>query len=605
MKKDVLILILVFSITILTSVVMAEEARLIGKIINIDDDDISNKLSNFSIVEVRAIPPSGDLLPLESWGRYRKEDIGDESYFSAYLDGFLYDRSSDKELSGSQLSKVLRSDRKIQYIGWDGEGTFNLMLAEGYELALKSIDADGNKIYLELSKDGAVVDSKVIQPLKPGFTIADKTYYYKRDVGTAKDIVTIAVHIQTLVGWEGGSLAVADGVWQISDTIIRSTPQKGDLIYHDDFGTGIWRIGPDGSGKVQLSDHGWFAEYSPDNSMIAFSDFYDKGIWIMDADGTDQQQLTTSGSAPTWSPDGSQIAYFTGGTVAADRRLWIMDANGSNAHQLSDNPGSFPKWSPDGDSIAYHGESNNGIWIIDPDGSNELQLFNNGGYPTWSPDGDLIAYVSLSDWKIWVMNLDGSYNFPLTDHKGINPTWSGDGMQIAYEDLESDKGIWTVNINGSGDEKISDDGHSPDWSNQEHEEVDCCSMISPITLDFSGLSGTPSVIKGVLFTVIWKDVLIQDGSLCCLGSEQYGGIWHNATAKMDFQMLPCKVCAIAAKVDGRGPEAKLEGKLLGGGSVAATTHDEKTLTIKAPVGSSFVSANVSGQEAVWMAIRLE
>ena len=56
-----------------------------------------------------------------------------------------------------------------------------LKMEEGYELAIKSIDIDGNKVYLELSKDGAVVDSKVISPSKDNATMADKTYYYKKD----------------------------------------------------------------------------------------------------------------------------------------------------------------------------------------------------------------------------------------------------------------------------------------------------------------------------------------------------------------------------------------------------------------------------------------
>ena len=37
-----------------------------------------------------------------------------------------------------------------------------LVLGEGYELAIKSIDIDGNKVYIELYKNGKVVDAKII-----------------------------------------------------------------------------------------------------------------------------------------------------------------------------------------------------------------------------------------------------------------------------------------------------------------------------------------------------------------------------------------------------------------------------------------------------------
>ena len=61
-----------------------------------------------------------------------------------------------------------------------------LKMEEGYELAIKSIDIDGNKVYLELSKDGSVVDSKVISPSKDNPTMADKTYYYKKTLETPR-----------------------------------------------------------------------------------------------------------------------------------------------------------------------------------------------------------------------------------------------------------------------------------------------------------------------------------------------------------------------------------------------------------------------------------
>lgn len=600
----------IIAVFIFISVMMASDTQNFVKTIGIDSHNMMNTSRDLNGNAVYAFSSSGEPLPLQSWGTYKKVDLAGESYFAAYLNGFLYGVSSDKLLANGQVSKILQNNRNIQYIGWDGEGRYNLMLSDGYELALKNIDFNGNKLYLELTRQGQVVDSKVVQPIMPGATIADKTYYFRTDVGSAKGIVTIAVHIQTIVGWAGpeATLAIVDGVWQISDTLANSTAQEDNIIYNSDYGAGIWRMNPDGSNKIQLSVHGWFAEYSPDNSKIAFSDFYNNGIWIMDADGANPVQLTSSGEAPSWSPDGGQITYFKGDTAGADRRIWVMNADGTNARKLSDNPGSFPKWSPGGDRIAYHGESNNGIWVIDPDGSNEMQLFSNGGYPAWSPKGDKIAYVSLIDWNIWTMNSDGSGQTRLTNHKGMNPAWSRDGTQIAYEDLASNKGIWVINSDGSGDQNINKEGHSPDWSNVANQATHCCSMTSPINLDFSGKSGVPTVVSGVLFTVIWKDVEFKDDSLWCLGSEEYplhSGVWHSAAVNMDFKMLPCSVCKIIADVNGHGPEARLEGQLLKGGPVVATSHNKQKLSISALPGNPFVSAKLSGTEAEWASITLE
>ena len=93
-----------------------------------------------------------------------------------------------------------------------------LKMEEGYELGIKSIDIDGNKVYLELSKDGAVVDSKVISPSADNADMKDKTYYYKKDVGDSKDVVIVAAHFKNAFRGADQDLATIDGLWQLSDT---------------------------------------------------------------------------------------------------------------------------------------------------------------------------------------------------------------------------------------------------------------------------------------------------------------------------------------------------------------------------------------------------
>ncbi len=255
------------------------------------------------------------------------------------------------------------------------------------------------------------------------------------------------------------------------------------ILFHG--AAGLWRMAPDGSNLVQITDFGWFGEYAPGNSKIAFSQFYDDGIWVAEADGTDPVRLTASGSAPSWSPDGSRLAFHVGGGPAnpgTERRIWIMNADGTDVKQLSRVSGSFPHWSPLGGKILFHGEVNSGIWLISPEGGDERLLFREGGYPTWSPDGTEIAYVSLNDWCIWVMDADGTDKRKLSDHRGLQPAWSPDGSQIAYEVSQKDgTAIWVINADGSGEHRISppegaaqatpaDDTltqcRHPDWSNQ-------------------------------------------------------------------------------------------------------------------------------------------
>jgi len=164
----------------------------------------------------------------DSWGKFEVIGFIGEKCFVAYeipdteeSDFSLYKESDDKNmLANYEISKILMdSDQEITVAS-----NAPLMLGEGYELKIKSIDIDGNKVSLELSKDGSVVDSKFISPSKDGATMKDKTYYYKRDIGDSKDVVIVAVHFKNAFRGRDQDLATVDGVWQISDNPIKVEP---------------------------------------------------------------------------------------------------------------------------------------------------------------------------------------------------------------------------------------------------------------------------------------------------------------------------------------------------------------------------------------------
>jgi len=161
-----------------------------------------------------------DRFEFEEWGEYWTIGFLGEEYFAAYVDSsdyFLNEDSVDANLMVSEgLSKVLTDD--------DEDYTFTtgtpLKLNEGYELAIKEIDLEGNKVYVELHKDNETVDTSVVEPSKSGATIADKTYTYKKDLGDSEDVVVIAVHFKSAFRSSSQDIATVDGIWQISDEII-------------------------------------------------------------------------------------------------------------------------------------------------------------------------------------------------------------------------------------------------------------------------------------------------------------------------------------------------------------------------------------------------
>lgn len=165
------------------------------------------------------------------WGAYRFADISGKRYFAAYLEKptqkmldagesipFLWQKSNGRDLQkNGQFSEVLMDDNEERTLT-SGE---SLKLEEGYELAIKAIDIDGRKVYLELSRDGVVVDSKVIRPFLEYQNMEDRTYYYKSNIDGTKKIVQIAVYFMYAFG-SAGFLVQDDagigGVFQISNT---------------------------------------------------------------------------------------------------------------------------------------------------------------------------------------------------------------------------------------------------------------------------------------------------------------------------------------------------------------------------------------------------
>ncbi|WP_277985488.1 S-layer protein domain-containing protein, partial [Methanolobus psychrotolerans] len=59
-----------------------------------------------------------------------------------------------------------------------------LELANGYALTAKQIDVEGNKVWMELSKDGDFIEDEVITPTAAGFT-----WTYDTDVGDKEDVI--------------------------------------------------------------------------------------------------------------------------------------------------------------------------------------------------------------------------------------------------------------------------------------------------------------------------------------------------------------------------------------------------------------------------------
>jgi S-layer protein (TIGR01567 family) len=204
------------------------------------DDNLGTEKITTTITDGKLLEPTGIVyntttqkkdFDFADWGFYNVIGFLGDRYFAGYINDpnvndaneILFKKSTDENsLSHEQLETILTDDNAQMTVTTSAP----LTLEEGYELAIKFIDAE--KVYLELSKDGSIVDSKAISPSKNGATMADKTYYYNKTVGACKDLVIIAVHFENAFRMANQGMTTVDGVWQISEV---ATEVKVDAQY--------------------------------------------------------------------------------------------------------------------------------------------------------------------------------------------------------------------------------------------------------------------------------------------------------------------------------------------------------------------------------------
>ena len=204
------------------------------------DRDLGTEKISTTIADGKLYEPNGVVysttsqmndFEFEDWGSYNIIGFMGKRYFAGYVNN-EYMEDWDELLFKESVDENSLSDEQLQTILMDSDAQMTitaiqpLELAENYVLAIKYIDSSG--MFVELTKNGEVVDSKVMMPSKDGATMADKTYLYKKDAGEQKGLVIIAVHFKNAVTIQNQTVATVDGLWQISDT---PTPVKIDTEF--------------------------------------------------------------------------------------------------------------------------------------------------------------------------------------------------------------------------------------------------------------------------------------------------------------------------------------------------------------------------------------
>lgn len=174
----------------------------------------------------------------------------------------------------------------------------------------------------------------------------------------------------------------------------------------------IYEANPDGTGLVNLTrSHGYDAEgaYSRDGKLIVFSSYRSgsMNLYTMKADGSDVRQVTHTencyNGGPFLSPDGKRIIFRADREKRDYLQIYMIDLDGSNEVQLTRNDGVnwAPYWHPLGKAILFttslHGHKNYEVYLMNVQTKELVRVTNSprfDGLAVFSDDGKRMMWTS-------------------------------------------------------------------------------------------------------------------------------------------------------------------------------------------------------------------
>ncbi|MFX0132869.1 MAG: TolB family protein [Candidatus Hodarchaeota archaeon] len=146
-----------------------------------------------------------------------------------------------------------------------------------------------------------------------------------------------------------------------------------------------------------------------------------------------------------------------------DGEIYMINPDGTNTIQLTNNPGAdyHPQISPSGDKIVFvrnldpQGLDSH-IFIMNTDGTDQTQLTFppvREDSPWFSPEGDRIVFrkrTQSGGSNIFIMNVDGSGSVNITNDRidVLHPIWANDNY-IYFVTHGNDYKIWRIRPDGS------------------------------------------------------------------------------------------------------------------------------------------------------------
>ncbi|MDM7918514.1 MAG: S-layer protein domain-containing protein, partial [Methanosarcina sp.] len=260
-----------------------------------------------------------------SWGSYQIIGFMAEKYFAGYSEENSTVIGDDISLiSDGVLTKILidSDDKESAYSGDSFE------LEDGYSLNMVEVDVNGKSVWVQLEKDGDVVDD--------GFISSGEDYIYKTEIGEAEDVPIIIVHFGTVFAGTETSAVFIQGIFQVSDNYVEIS--NGDsygemevksissseikMENEDDVGLDKGDI-IDLMGKIQIQ--------VADDDTLRFApvlDTSEEGTYELR--GTVYDEDVDGDTLPTWTPYNFEGFYYNIDEGIETEKMEITDLNDRN-----------------------------------------------------------------------------------------------------------------------------------------------------------------------------------------------------------------------------------------------------------------------------------
>jgi S-layer protein (TIGR01567 family) len=340
-----------------------------------------------------------------SWGSYQIIGFMAEKYFAGYSEKNSTVIGDDISLiSDGVLTKILidSDDKESAYSGDSFE------LEDGYSLNIVEVDVNGKSVWVQLEKDGDVVDD--------GFITSGQDYIYETEIGEAEDVPIIIVHFGTVFAGTETSAVFIQGIFQVSDNYVEIS--NGDsygemevksissneikMENEDDIGLDKGDI-IDLMGKIQIQ--------VADDDTLRFApvlDTSEEGTYELR--GTVYDKDVAGDTLPTWTPYNFEGFYYNIDEGIETEKMEITDLNDRDIPDGSLVYTSTPK------EVEFEHDDWGNFTVV---GFMAKKYF--AGYPDDTADGQIDDVSLLSD---------NILSEVLTDTDDKESFYSGDALEL-------------------------------------------------------------------------------------------------------------------------------------------------------------------------------